>query len=263
MNSIIRIIPVLFIKNGHIVRSQNFFEHQVIGNVVNQCARYNSWNIDELIYIDISRKKKYDSLRDDHRIKSLKNIKEIVQEISNVCSAPLTFGGGIQTLDDMKVRMYNGADKIILNTLLFDNEKLVEKAAMTFGSQAIVASIDYKEVDKEIFFFKDHGKKKVRFKKKELLKYLENIGVGELFFHSISRDGKAKGFDIDFCEDLRDLTRLPIILCGGAGTEFDFVDVIKNTQINAVAAGNFFHFKELSYVNLKKILKKSGCNVRI
>ena len=163
----------------------------------------------------------------------------------------------------MKVRMYNGADKIILNTLLFDNEKLVEKAAMTFGSQAIVASIDYKEVDKEIFFFKDHGKKKVRFKKKELLKYLENIGVGELFVHSISRDGKAKGFDINFCEDLRDLTRLPIILCGGAGTEFDFIDVIKNTQINAVAAGNFFHFKELSYVNLKKILKKSGCNVRI
>ena len=72
MNKIIRIIPVLFIKNGHIVRSQNFSEHQVIGNVINQCARYNSWNIDELIYIDISKNKKYDSLRDDHKIKSLK-----------------------------------------------------------------------------------------------------------------------------------------------------------------------------------------------
>ena len=83
---------------------------------------------------------------------------------------PLTFGGGIQTSDDMKVRIYNGADKIILNTLLFDNEKLVEKGSYDFGSQAIVASIDYKEVDKEIFFFKDHGKKRSDFKKKGITK---------------------------------------------------------------------------------------------
>ncbi len=263
MNKIIRIIPVLFIKNGHIVRSQNFSEHQVIGNVINQCARYNSWNIDELIYIDISKNKKYDSLRDDHKIKSLKNIKEIVKEISNVCSTPLTFGGGIQTLDDMKIRIYNGADKIILNSLLFDNQKIVEKAAMTFGSQAIVASVDYKEINGELIFLKDHGSKKIKFKKEELIKYLEDIGVGELFIHSVSRDGKAQGFDDKFCKNLRDLTKLPIILCGGAGNEFDFVDAIENLNINALAAGNFFHFKELSYINLKKFLKKSGCNVRI
>ena len=153
MKKILRIIPVLFIKNGHIVRSQNFKQHQVIGNVINQCARYNSWNIDELIYIDISYNKNYDSLRDDHRIKSFKNIEEIVEGISNVCFTPLTFGGGIKSLDDMKVRIYNGADKIIINSLLLDDPKIIESAARTFGSQAIVASLDYKIINGEFFFF--------------------------------------------------------------------------------------------------------------
>ena len=98
-------------------------------------------------------------------IKSFKNIEEIVEGISNVCFTPLTFGGGIKSLDDMKVRIYNGADKIIINSLLLDDPKIIESAARTFGSQAIVASLDYKIINGEVFF-KSHGK----LKKKLLLK---------------------------------------------------------------------------------------------
>lgn len=262
MKKILRIIPVLFIKNGHIVRSQNFKQHQVIGNVINQCARYNSWNIDELIYIDISDNKTYDSLRDDHRIKSFKNIEEIVEGISNVCFTPLTFGGGIKSLDDMKVRIYNGADKIIINSLLLDDPKIIESAARTFGSQAIVASLDYKIINGEFFFFKSHGKFKKKIIVKNFLKDLNNMGVGEIFMHSIAKDGTASGFDLQNAKIIKENTSLPVILCGGAGNEFDFLDASESTDVDALAAGNFFHFKELSYINLKRFLKKFKRNVR-
>ena len=96
-----RLIPVLYIKNGLIVRSENFEYHQNIGNIINEAKRYNEWDIDELIYIDISREKFYDLRRDDHKIKSYFSIEEIILEISKVCFMPLTFGGGIKTIEDM------------------------------------------------------------------------------------------------------------------------------------------------------------------
>ena len=109
-----RLIPVLYIKNGLIVRSEGFSYHQNIGNIINEAKRYNEWGIDELIYIDISREKYYDSRRDDHKIKSSYSIENIIKEISKICFMPLTFGGGIRNIENVDYRIRNGADKITL-----------------------------------------------------------------------------------------------------------------------------------------------------
>src|SRR3989344_2328840 len=139
-----RLIPVLYIKNGLIVRSEDFSYHQNIGNVVNEASRYNEWDVDELIYIDISREKNYDLRRDDHNIKSSSSIESIIASIARVCFMPLTFGGGIRTIEDIDYRIRNGADKVTLNTSAFENPKLITQAAKKYGAQAVVISIDYK-----------------------------------------------------------------------------------------------------------------------
>ena len=145
--SILRLIPVLFIKNGLIVRSQKFSKHQVIGNVISQAERLNEWDADELIYIDISRDNKYDARRDDMSIDSMTNIMDIIQEISKVCFMPLSFGGGIRSVSDAVQRVRNGADKIIVNHLLHESQEIVKNISRTLGAQAIIGSIDYQLIN--------------------------------------------------------------------------------------------------------------------
>ena len=113
----VRLIPVIFIKNGFIVRSEKFIQHKKIGNVVNQVRRYNQWDVDELIFIDISREKFHDSMRDDHKIERVNSIDQILNSVSNECFMPLAFGGGIRDLETIKRYIKSGADKIIVNTL--------------------------------------------------------------------------------------------------------------------------------------------------
>ena len=156
----IRVIPVLFIKNGLIVRSQNFSRHQVIGNVINQAKRLNDWMADELICIDISEEKFYDSRRDDHQVKSINNIIDIIREMSKVVFMPFSFGGGIRTVDDANIRIRSGADKIVINSLIFDSVNTVSKIIKILGSQAVVASIDYKIENGSPMVYSNSGKKK-------------------------------------------------------------------------------------------------------
>ena len=116
-----RLIPVLYIKSGFIVRSENFQEHKIMGNVINELVRYNQWDIDELFYIDISRNNKYDSKRDDHKIDRGTSIDEILDVVSKECFMPLTFGGGIKDIDTIIKYLSGGADKVIVNTIIHEN----------------------------------------------------------------------------------------------------------------------------------------------
>lgn len=257
-----RLIPVLYIKNGLIVRSEDFSYHQNIGNVVNEAHRYNEWNVDELIYIDISRDKYYDLRRDDLRVKSADSIGGIISQISKVCFMPLTFGGGIRTMDDIDYRIKNGADKITLNTAVLENPKLITQAAEKYGSQAVVISVDYKIINTKPIVFTNFGQNNTKKDLFSWIKTCEKLGAGEIFLNSIDRDGKANGYDIETVDKVVDYTKLPVIACGGAGSLDDFVDLAKKTNISAVAAGNIFHFTEQSYPRAKILLKKEGLNFR-
>lgn len=257
-----RLIPVLYIKNGLIVRSEDFSYHQNIGNIINEASRYNEWDVDELIYVDISREKHYDMRRDDHKIKSSGSIDQIIKEISKVCFMPLTFGGGIRSIEDVDLRIQNGADKVTLNSSAVENPGLITAVARKYGAQCVVMSIDYRLVDGRPTVFTEYGQKNTEMPLIDWIRECDRLGAGEVFLNAIERDGKAVGYDIETIGAMVAATRLPVIACGGAGEMYDFVELAKTTKVSAIAAGNLFHFTERSYPRAKQLLKKEGVNVR-
>ena len=262
MNEIIRIIPVLFIKDGLIVRSQNFSKHQFIGNVIEQAKRLNDYNVDELVYIDISRNDNYDLGRDDLLVKSREDIISIIKDISKVCFMPLTFGGKIRSVNDAINRIRAGADKIIINSLLLKDLNIVKKIVSEIGSQAIVASIDYKIVNGKSIVFNNFGQNNTNIELLDFLKKIENLKVGEIFIQNVEFDGAQSGFDLKTIKKVIEKTNLPIIACSGAGLTEHFLEVLKIKNLSAVAAGNYFNYTERSYPLIKKELKKHNINVR-
>ena len=250
-----RLIPVLFIKNGLIVRSEGFKVHQNIGNIINEAKRYNEWDVDELIYVNISRDKHYDMGRDDHGVKSYNSVEAIIDRISRVCFMPLTFGGGIRNLEDVDVIIQSGADKIIINTGAICSPKLVEKTAEKYGAQSVVISIDYRIIEKIPVVFSDYGTRQTKWTVETWIDMVSKLGAGEIFLNSIDRDGMANGFDLETLKKTSKFTSLPLIACGGAGDPYDFLDLAEETCVSGLAAGNIFHFKERAYPRIKKILK--------
>lgn len=257
-----RLIPVLYIKNGLIVRSEGFKYHQNIGNVVNEAQRYDHWNVDELIYIDISREPGYDLRRDDMKVKSLSTISAILGAIAKVCFMPLTFGGGIRRTEQVEELVRNGADKITLNTGAVEDPNLISRVAERYGSQCVVIAIDYRLVDGRAIVFSRFGTKDTGRELTDWMRECEQLGAGEFLLNAIDRDGKANGFDIATLARAAECTRVPVIGCGGAGDDFDFVDLARQTSLSGLAAGNFFHFTEMAYPRVKRLLLQEGVNVR-
>lgn len=256
-----RLIPVLFLKNGLIVRSERFSYHQNLGNPLAEVKRYSDWNVDELIYIDISREKYYDLRRDDLKVSNRTDIISIIKDVSKVSFMPLTFGGGIRTISDIRDRLYAGADKITINTIAIEDPDFITESAKIFGSQCIVVSIDYKIVNGKPKVFKG-GTTETELDVFEWALLAEKKGAGEIFINSIDRDGMGEGYDIGLLKQISSMLSVPVIGCGGAGTFYDFLELAKETNVSAIAAGNIFHFTELAYPRAKELLIKNGVNVR-
>ncbi len=258
-----RLIPVLYIKNGFIVRSEGFSYHQNIGNIIDEATRYNEWDVDELIYIDISRDRNYDLRRDDLKVKSYSSIEEIIEKISKVCFMPLCFGGGIRTVEDVDMLIRKGADKVVLNTGAFQNPGLIEQVAKKYGNQCVVMSIDYKMIEGQPIVFTEFGQHDTKTSVFDWIKTCERKGAGEIFLNSIDRDGQGNGYDIETIKQVVELTKIPVIACGGVGDLNDFVTLGQETAVSALAAGNIFHFIERSYPRAKKLLKSTGVQIRV
>lgn len=257
-----RLIPVLYIKNGLIVRSENFTEHKIIGNVVNEVNRYNQWDIDELVYIDISREKSYDSRRDDHKVKRINSIDEALEVIAKECFMPLSFGGGIRDFETIKRFLKNGADKVIVNTILHKKPEVVKKAVELFGSQAIIASLDYRLENGVMVFYMENGTEKINKNLIEIAEYIEELGCGEILLTSMDNDGKGEGYDLSSIKKTVNSFQIPVVACGGAIDIFDFEMAAKVANLSGIAAGNMFHFTENIYPRSKKKLVKQNLNFR-
>ena len=262
----IRLIPVLFFRNGFLVRSEGFTVHQNLGNPVAQVERYNTWDVDELIYIDISRDDSYDTQRADLgglQGESTATIEDIIGVVAARCFMPLTFGGKIRSLEDMRRRFALGADKITVNSQALKEPGLISVAAREFGSQAIVVSIDARPArDGPHEVYADCGSSRTGKDPASWAREAQERGAGEILLNSIDRDGKATGYDLDLVRAVVSATSIPVIACGGAGKYDDFRKVICDGGASAAAAGNIFHFKELAYPMAKRELKKNGLNVR-
>lgn len=258
-----RLIPCLLLQNGLLVRSETFSIHQILGNPIHEVERFNHWSVDELVYLDITRDDNYDLRRDDQKIKALVDPLQILEEVSKTCFMPLTFGGRIRTIDDMRVRFARGADKITLNTAAVDNPDLLVDGARAFGNQAMVVSIDVRRhADGKCEVCVDGGRRGTGYEPTWWAKEVETLGAGEIFLTSIDRDGTARGFDLDLIKAVAHTTSIPIIACGGVGRYEDFAKGI-DAGASAVSAANIFHFKELSDRNAKRAMKAAGIDVRI
>jgi len=257
-----RLIPVLLLQNGMLVRSESFSIHQAIGNPVNQALRYNDWSVDELIYLDISRSDRYQAYRDDQLFKSMTDPLTVLSTLSKTCFMPLTFGGGIRDVERMRACFGAGADKITLNTGAIDQPDLITQGAKRFGSQAIVISIDAKRRDdgtQEVFV--DGGRRATGKLVTEWAREAEDRGAGEVLLQSIDRDGTAEGYDVELVAAVSSAVRIPVIACSGVGRYEDYAAGIK-AGASAVAAANIFHFKDLADRGGKAALLRAGIDVR-
>ncbi len=258
-----RLIPVLLLQNGLLVRSEQFKTHQVLGNPIHEVQRFNEWNVDELVYLDITWEGGYDLRRQDQKVKGLADSLEILDAVSRTCFMPLTWGGCIRSLGDMAARFSRGADKIAVNSEAFRNPALITAAAKTYGSQAVVASIDVlRHPDGRAEVVIDGGRTPTGRGPREWAQEAADRGAGEILLQSVDRDGTGQGYDLDLIREVAAATRIPVIALGGIGRYEQYAEGVR-AGASAVAAANIWHFKELSDRGGKRALAKAGIEVRL
>lgn len=258
-----RLIPVLLLQNGLLVRSELFKIHQAIGNPIYEVKRFNEWHVDELIYLDITKDNHYDLRRNDHKVKGLNDPLQILDAVSKTCFMPLTWGGRIRNIEDMRNHFNHGADKITINTAAIRTPDVINMGAKVFGSQAIVVCIDVLRHSNNISeVFIDGGKTPTGLKPKPWAKEVEDRGAGEILLQSVDRDGTGRGYDLDLIHSVASATSIPVIALGGVGRYEHYAQGIE-AGASAVAAANIWHFKELSDRGGKRALAKAGINVRL
>jgi cyclase len=270
-----RLIPVLLLKNGILVRSRNFTFHQMMGNHIEQVKRFSEWKADEIVYLDISRDDSYgldgnkniigsSSSNSEVVQNSKKNIIDIISDLSRICRVPLSVGGKIRTLEDIKKRLKAGADKVVINSVAIDNPEFIKKAAEEFGSQCIVVSIDVKKTSMDKWnIFKYFGKNITDLNLTKWIEIIQELGAGEILIQSIDRDGTSQGYDLDLLKSISKKITVPCIILGGAGNFDDFVKAHAINNEVSLAAANVFHFTEQSVLNAKKYMFKNKINVRV
>lgn len=257
-----RVIPILLLKNGYLVKSKNFIKHQNLGNPVTAVKRLSEWASDELIYLDITKNNHYDINRDDQNYSNNSCILDIILDVSKSCLMPITFGGGIKTILDIEKRLQAGADKVALNSVMHDNLHLISKASFEFGKQCIVISVDYKYINEKPKVFVHNGLTNTGYSPLEWVKIAEKEGAGEVLLNSIDRDGTQIGYDLDLIAQISNSVKIPVIAAGGAGSWEDMKEVFTSTKADAVAAANIFHFTDQSVYLAKKYLFEHKVSVR-
>ena len=259
-----RVIPVLLHKEGWLVQSKGFKEYKKLGNAQKAVQRLSEWDSDELIYLDISKANTYTTNRSDTAAPEYEDLNELLGEVSKVARMPITIGGGIKSLFDIEVRLRAGADKISINRAALRDPSLISLASKEFGRQCIVVSIDYEEFDGErrLYLGSDCN---FRGDSNDVLDWLirvEDLGAGEILLNSVSRDGMKSGYDISFLEKSSNKLRIPVIACGGAGSWDHLAEVLSETNVDAVAAANIFHFQDQSVYVARQHLASKGLPVR-
>ena len=259
-----RLIPVILLKNGLIVRSQLFRIHQSIGNPMHTVRRLSNWNVDELVLLDISTEDHHDLRRDDLQIQYADTtVLGLLPQITKLCFMPLAVGGRIRSVQDMRERFTRGADKCVINSEAVRNPALVSEASQAFGAQAIVVSIDaLRSEDGRLEVFINGGKTATGLVPADWARECERLGAGEIFINSIDRDGSGYGYDLALVESVTAAVRIPVIACGGVGDYKDFAPGIQKASASAVAAANIFNFYELAYPHAKRTCIDAGVSMR-
>ncbi len=250
-----RIIPCLDVDQGRVVKGVKFVDIVDAGDPVEQAQFYNQSGADELVFLDIT------ATHEDRGI-----MHEVVRKTADQVFIPLTVGGGIRTVEDMRAMLNAGADKISINSSALKNPTLIEEGATAFGSQCIVVAIDAKRVSTDPFkweVFTHGGRKPTGIDAIEWAQEAEARGAGELLVTSMDRDGTKDGYDVELLERLHNLVSIPVIASGGAGNLEHLRDGFTEGKADAVLAASIFHFREYSITEAKDYLKEAGINIRM
>jgi len=252
-----RIIPCLDVDNGRVVKGIKFVDIKDAGNPVEVAKRYNDQGADEITFLDITASS-------DKR----KTILHVVEEVASQVFIPLTVGGGISSIQDIRSLLNSGADKITINTAAIKNPDLISDASSAVGNQCIVVAIDAKrKIDSsnnicwEIYTH--GGRNSTGIDAIEWASNMELRGAGELLVTSMDKDGTKQGFDLELMKAINDKVNIPIIASGGVGTLEDLYDGIVIGEADAVLAASIFHFGTYTVQDVKKYLASKGVNVRI
>lgn len=249
-----RIIPCLDVHNGRVVKGVNFVDLRDAGDPVEIGAAYGVAGADELVFLDITASS------------DARNIKlDMVRRVAETVFIPFTVGGGIRTVDDFKLILREGADKIAVNTAAILNPNLISEAADKFGSQCVVVAIDAKRrADGSGWnIYKNGGRVDMGIDAIEWAMKACSLGAGEILLTSMDCDGTKDGYDIELTRTVSDNVSIPVIASGGAGTKEHFYDALVDGKADAVLAASLFHYKELEIMELKKYLSDKGISVRM
>jgi cyclase len=224
---------VLLIQNGGLVKSIQFKKHQYVGDPINAVKIFNEKEVDEIVILDISAT----------QAKRAPNIQQIA-EITGEAFMPLAYGGGITSLEEIKEILYEGAEKVVLNTSALDDPQLISRAAQRFGNQSIVVSIDvHKNWLGQYKVYRNNGTKNTSLNPVELAMQVAELGAGEIMLTSIDRDGTFGGYDLDLLKQVTQAVNIPVIACGGAAELSDFQQAVAIGGASAVAAGSMFVYQ--------------------
>jgi cyclase len=234
-----RVIPVLLLLDKGLVKTIGFENPTYIGDPINAVHIFNEKEVDELIFLDITSAKRSNT-PDVHKPYDIPF--DLVRNISEECSMPLAFGGGVRTIGDIQQILATGVEKVVLNSSAVENSKLISSAAERFGNQSIVVSIDVKRKTNGMYeVFSHGGKKQTGLDPVTHARNVVSHGAGEILINTINRDGTMQGYDLDLIHRVASALTVPVIACGGAGNPGHFSDAI-SAGASAVAAGSMFVF---------------------
>jgi cyclase len=252
----VRIIPCLDVKDGRVVKGVNFEGLRDAGDPVERAMLYDHAGADELCFLDITA---------SHEKRGI--LLDVVRRTADVCFMPLTVGGGVRTLEDIRALLLAGADKVSINTEAVRRPEFVREAAEKFGSQCIVAAIDAKRGqhthnNPPFEVFTHGGRVATGIDAIAHAKRLVGFGAGEILLTSMDRDGTKAGYDIELTRAIADAVSVPVIASGGVGSLGDLVAGVRDGHANAVLAASIFHYGEASIADAKAVLARAGLPVR-
>lgn len=249
-----RIIPCLDVNNGRVVKGVNFVDLRDAGDPVEIGRAYDRAGADELVFLDITASS-------DAR----KTVVDMVRRVAETVFIPFTVGGGIRTVEDFRMLLREGADKISINSSAINTPELISAAADKFGSQCVVVAIDAKKRPDGSGWnvYKNGGRIDVGLDVLEWAVAAERKGAGEILLTSMDCDGTKTGYDIELTKAVSDAVSVPVIASGGAGTKTHFYDALTEGKADAALAASLFHYKELEIREVKEYLRKRGISVRL
>ena len=256
-----RIIPCLDVRDGRVVKGINFVKLRDAGDPVENARVYDREGADELVYLDITA---------SHEKRKI--ILDVVERTASEIFMPLTVGGGIRTLDDIRDLLKAGADKVSVNTAAVEDVHFLEKASQRFGSQCIVVAVDAKRVEAsgdsskephrwEVFIY--GGRKPTGIDAIQWARQVESCGAGEILLTSMDRDGTKDGYDLEITRAVSEAVEIPVIASGGAGNFEHFYQAFTMGKADAALAASVFHYKEFTIEETKSYLKERGVAVRL